>query len=318
MPLVVGIDEAGYGPNLGPLVMTAVACRTSGNPTELWKVLRPAVRRHRDRDDGRLLIDDSKRVHAAGLHILELSVRAALDRPAESLADCIESLAPPSHAELRGEPWYTGKTPLPVEADAARCGEAATGFRTQSPVVGLSARCVIVCPERFNQILDRWDSKSAVLARGLGELVQFSLANGEGGGEPLRSPDEPVVFHIDKHGGRNFYGPMLQAMLTGGTVMAVHESNERSTYRILGLPGPVELTFEPRAESAHPCVALASMVSKYLREVLMQEFNSFWQGHLPGLAPTAGYPSDAGRFMDAIRPVAVHLGIAETRLWRRK
>ena len=33
MPWIVGIDEAGYGPNLGPFVMTAVASRVKGaNP----------------------------------------------------------------------------------------------------------------------------------------------------------------------------------------------------------------------------------------------------------------------------------------------
>jgi hypothetical protein len=178
MPLVVGIDEAGYGPNLGPLVMTAVACRTEQEPGELWKVLRPVVRRQGERDDGRLVIDDSKRVHAAGLHVLEGAVRAALDRAAESLADCIDALSPQSHPELRCEPWYTGQTALPVEADAVRCTEAAVRFRTGLPVAELSARCVIVCPERFNQILDRWESKAAVLARGLGELVQPFLASG--------------------------------------------------------------------------------------------------------------------------------------------
>ncbi len=60
------------------------------------------------------------------------------------------------------------------------------------------------------------------------------------------------------------------------------------------------------------------MVSKYLREVLMREFNQFWQSHIPGLKPTAGYPGDAARFFNAIHPTAVQLGIAEAALWRKK
>jgi hypothetical protein len=60
------------------------------------------------------------------------------------------------------------------------------------------------------------------------------------------------------------------------------------------------------------------MASKYLRELLMLEFNRFWQEHVPGLKPTAGYPGDAARFLGAIRPAAERLGIAETALWRRK
>jgi hypothetical protein len=55
-----------------------------------------------------------------------------------------------------------------------------------------------------------------------------------------------------------------------------------------------------------------------LREVLMYEFNGFWQRHVPDLAPTAGYPGDSARFMDAIRETAAKLGIEECRLWRRK
>jgi hypothetical protein len=55
-----------------------------------------------------------------------------------------------------------------------------------------------------------------------------------------------------------------------------------------------------------------------VREVLMLEFNHFWQEHVPGLKPTAGYPGDAARFLEAIRPTLDRLGLKESAVWRRK
>ncbi|MFN8706319.1 MAG: hypothetical protein ACK50J_06520, partial [Planctomyces sp.] len=63
-------------------------------------------------------------------------------------------------------------------------------------------------------------------------------------------------------------------------------------------------------------VALASMVSKYIREVLMVRLNAFWQNQVPDLKPTKGYPLDAKRFRDQIATEAEALGIHESRLWR--
>ena len=60
------------------------------------------------------------------------------------------------------------------------------------------------------------------------------------------------------------------------------------------------------------------MVSKYLRELFMGEFNRFWQTHIPGLKATAGYPGDALRFLEAIRPAAAMLKIPEGSIWRQK
>src|SRR4051794_24119515 len=66
----IGIDEAGYGPNFGPLVMTAAACRVPDELADgdLWEVLDAAVCRcSMDKERPRpLLVDDSKKVYRAG------------------------------------------------------------------------------------------------------------------------------------------------------------------------------------------------------------------------------------------------------------
>ena len=76
----VGIDEAGYGPNLGPLVMTAVVAEGYAGPRpDLWKELAGIVSRAGGPAD-RLWIDDSKKVllGAQGSRRLDAAV-AALD-----------------------------------------------------------------------------------------------------------------------------------------------------------------------------------------------------------------------------------------------
>src|SRR5438309_1216275 len=130
MPWTIGIDEAGYGPNLGPFVMTSVACRVPPElaAADLWQVLRRAVRRHGEPADGRLLVEDSKLVYspARGLHELETGVlAAATPRSAEgplTLAGYVDWVCPEGHAELRAEPWYAGATALPLLAGAEAFG----------------------------------------------------------------------------------------------------------------------------------------------------------------------------------------------------
>ena len=170
-------------------------------------------------------------------------------------------------------------------------------------------RSVVVCPGRFNDLVDRWDSKAAILALGLVELMRHHLAQNE---------KEAVYVVVDKHGGRNRYSAIVQEAVGAGITLAVEEGADRSVYEVKGLDHPLRMTFCPRADSADMCVALASMFSKYLRELLMAEFNDFWRKHMPELVPTAGYPVDAGRFFADIQPVRERLGVSDRRLWRQR
>src|ERR1043166_1115904 len=311
----VGIDEAGYGPNLGPLVMTAVACRVPDEAAnaDLWRLLRYGIRRHGQRDDGRPVVADSKLVYSPtrGLAQREKAVLGALPVQPSALADLLTLLSPHALADLHSEAWFDGRTPLPMECSGSALHMARNLVRGACQRAGVRTefwcRSVVVCPPRFNDLTDAANSKGAVLGEAFIRLSQACLAE---------TDCEPTTVTVDKHGGRNHYRDMLQEAFPGSQLEASEEAMERSAYRVDGLDRAVRFTFMPRADASSFPVALASMVSKYVREALMREFNAFWQTHVPGLEPTAGYPGDSSRFFEQIQPAMQTLGLCERQVWR--
>src|ERR1044071_9185017 len=112
MPWHIGIDEAGYGPNMGPLLQSAVGLRFAGEFSDPWKLLKKAVRKQGGNDDHRLIIDDSKKVYGVnnGLRRLESGVLATLC-PADTpwpvpLGYFLAFVSPNALSELVFEPWF--------------------------------------------------------------------------------------------------------------------------------------------------------------------------------------------------------------------
>lgn len=312
MPWVVGIDEAGYGPNLGPLVQAAVALKLPGGDPAGWETLKAVVRRAHEKADGRLLIDDSKKVYTrGGLEALERGVWAIVAPEPCPVRDFLWSCdeLPPWGEDLCGESWFDREDVLPVHIDPSATWGASEPVREALGGQWTGDYRIVPAP-RFNRFVDEYGSKGTVLSRGLIELLASQAAAIPEG--------EPLHFACDKQGGRNYYAPLLQEAFPEGWVIAERESAEESRYRVELLPRDVTVTFRPRADGDSVAVALASMVCKYLREVCMRQFNRFWAAHVPGIKPTAGYPLDAKRFYDEIRPAMEKLGLTADQVWRKK
>jgi ribonuclease HII len=313
MPWVVGIDEAGYGPNLGPLVQAAVALKLPGADPAGWDALKSVVRRAREKTDGRLLIDDSKKVYTrGGLEALERGVWAIVAAEPCPVRDFLWSCdeLPPWGEDLCGESWFDREDVLPVHIDPVAAWGASEPVREALGGQWTGDYRVVPTP-RFNRFVDEFGSKGTVLSRGLIELLASQATAVPDDGEPL-------YFACDKQGGRNYYAPLLQEAFPEGWVIAERESAEESRYRVELLSREVTITFRPRADGDSVAVALASMVCKYLREVCMRQFNRFWAAHVPGIKPTAGYPVDAKRFYAEIQSAMEKLGLTADQVWRKK
>jgi len=235
-----------------------------------------------------------------------------LDRRPDTWLDVWKSLAPDAVDSMRSVPWYADHdTPVPMDADTSELdslGRALTEGLDAAGVRLLDIRSRAVFPERFNELVETYDNKGAALSHTTLDLVAQVMRPIERG---------PISILCDKHGGRNRYGPLLEEHFPDSLIEIHGEGRERSVYQFGPPQRRVDIRFQMKGETHLPA-ALASMASKYLRELAMRAFNAFWCDKVPDLKPTAGYPQDAKRFKAEIADKQNELGIEDRVLWRNR
>lgn len=350
---LIGTDEAGYGPNFGPLVVSATlwrfwfahdtaAASPSSSATPLFDLLDAETNTEPDdfADDETPLLDalnrrleplcaltgifpvvDSKKLYHAGqLYRLERSLRIALALIGKTPTTFRELLADLTSEKSEPPCWERGVDfPIPLAAHPSRqpepFAETLERVRAEFAHGGIELTALAsrrIHPAEFNALLEKGQLKSDLLADATMTLATDFLDDLTAGAANAEPPF--VILLCDKLGGRNRYGDLLRAHFPNQPIRVFAESPGLSRYKI---GKNITVRFQAKGERNRPTAA-ASLASKYLRELSMKPFNDFWSEKIPGLAPTAGYPEDARRFLADIQPALADSRLCMSELWRNK
>jgi ribonuclease HII len=319
VPLVVGIDEAGYGPLLGPLAVGATLWRVAPEVArdDFWRRLADCVCRTGGGKDGRLPVGDSKQVfnRKRGIATLErtvLAFAAAAGLRCDTLGALLAALGY-QRSPAGVIPWYQDlSAPLPL--DPARSAYAGAAQRLSATMATSGVACCglqagILTEDVFNERVAQTRNKAAVLLEAVLRLMQWAS-------EHCRDQDLHVF--VDHLGSRIDYRDPLMRAFPDRHLHVVEVSDQCSRYRLAAQRNDWHVEFAVGGEQRHLPVALASMLAKYVRELLMARFNAYWCGLAPQLRPTAGYYTDACRFLTDIDALLPRGGIPRERFVRAR
>jgi ribonuclease HII len=315
MLVYAGIDEAGYGPLFGPLVIARSVFvlereEPSLEPPSMWKLLQSSVCKKPGDKKKRLAVNDSKKLYtpARSPKHLErgvLSFLSASGKMPKNLEDLLENMAYDPPSSKINLAWYqapAGESLLPSGLPSFQLDKAKKRLQRamlNNAVRLADLRAAVVFEDRFNQMVRTLGSKAGCAWTFVSGHLEYIWSR--------FGKYHPLVV-VDRQGGRKNYKELLDSVFFPAESNTLWEDPRKSCYRITSGVRQMDILFLVDSERRHFPVALASMAAKYLRELLMARFQNFWSVRAPDVKPTFGYFGDGRRFLREIQPLLTQLG----------
>ncbi|MCB9618653.1 MAG: hypothetical protein H6724_04270 [Sandaracinus sp.] len=304
MERIVGVDENGLGPRLGPLVATAATI----------EVARYDAEKLREVGDT-LGIGDSKRhsafgkmKHAEGLALALATPKGgkpptdADDLLAALSLDGILALRSPCPDPITARPCWETRLPLPAFGGDVETGRALLAELKGAGVKLRRVRTTLACAGVLNAWLASGRTKLTLDLH----LFERLILDARGA---TRGPVHAICGMV---GGLRRYAPHLGGL---GAVSIVEEVKGASRYEV---PKLGRVDFEVKSDDRHLPVGLASMVGKYVREVAMARLVGWYRAQDDSLPAASGYHDPVTRsFVEGTAALRKKLPVADACFERR-
>jgi hypothetical protein len=321
--IYAGIDEAGYGPMFGPLVIARSVFRIDDadpktDPPDLWAALSEGICLSGRDKRKRIAVNDSKKLYtpASGLKHLERSLLTfcrLIDQQPASLDALLQAIGQ-EIPECVAPRWYSAESdaPLPAITSEGELAIAASMLRRACDAAGIhltDLSAAVLFEDRYNQMVAATRSKARTAWTFVSQHLWWVWQH--------HGTTRPCVV-VDRQGGRTNYLPSLALMFEGASLRQTEQTEACSAYDVSDGDRTMNIRFQTKGDSIHMPIALASMTAKFLRERCMAQFNAFWREQDASLKPTAGYVQDGRRFLAEIEPIIDRLQIPRDQLIRSR
>ncbi len=287
----LGLDENGLGPRLGPMIVTLARAHVDERGAARYGRKLPRAIRE-DLDDSKQLVSchDYSLAEAWARGVVERELGKELSSPAE----LVEHLAGPSVLDLqdlcpsstRAQCWSTEDETF-ISSDAQR-GRVALHLRAldERGIQVERVRSEIVCTGKLNALKEQGVHRFSADLHAMERLILREA----GAPGPLLEVVCGKVGGIGKYD--QFFGP-----LAGRLHMTLQEGQAKSSYYF---PGLGSIHFVRDADATDPLVMLASLVGKYLRELLMGRVARFYRSVVADdcQAPSGYHDPVTARFVE--------------------
>lgn len=281
----IGADENGLGPRLGPMVVTAVLARVSpGSERIVHTKPRGGLAKRLGDSKGlvaygdialgeawaRVLVSRGAGKHQARSSPDEVVDAFTLDDRATLTAPCpehVEAQCWSVNGEVFGDAQLVDPLLRVVGKDLDRLAKRGVKIT--------AVRSVVVCTRRLNEAVDRGESRFVVDLHAMERLIL----------DMRKMAGREIDAVCGKVGGFGEYGKVFGPL--GGRLHAVlEEGRARSAYKF---PGVGHIAFVRDGDASNILVGMASLVGKYIREILMERVVRHYQRDIAELGGASGY-----------------------------